>query len=74
LDQERDSLVAYTQAQGMPWQQYFDGQGWQNKLAQKYSVAAIPMNYLLDRRGIIVAKSLRGSDLQEAVAKTLANY
>ena len=74
LDSDRNALVNFTQASGMPWPQYFDGQGWQNKLAQRYGVDSIPANYLLDRRGVIVGKDLRGSDLKEAVAKALGSY
>ena len=55
----------------MAWPQYFDGQGWDNKLAKKYGVHSIPMDYLLDRHGIIIGKELRGEDLGEAVTKAL---
>jgi thiol-disulfide isomerase/thioredoxin len=73
LDQDQDALVKFTRAQGMAWPQYFDGKGWDNKLAAKYGVQSIPMDYLLDRHGIIIGKELRGEDLGEAVAKALAN-
>ena len=73
LDSDQNQLAAYTQAEGMSWPQYFDGQGWQNKLATRYGVSGIPANYLLDRRGIIVGKDLRGRNLKEAVARVLAN-
>ena len=72
LDNNRDALVNFTQAQGMAWPQYFDGQEWQNKLARLYGVNAIPMNYLLSRNGIIIGKDLRGAALGEAVAQALA--
>lgn len=72
LDDDRDELVNFTRAQGMAWPQYFDGMAWQNKLAVKYGVHSIPMNYLLDRHGVIVGKGLRGSHLGQAVAGALA--
>jgi thiol-disulfide isomerase/thioredoxin len=71
LDQNRSALVNYLPAHGMVWPQYFDGQGWDNKLAKKYGVDSIPMSYLLDRHGIIIGKELRGRALGEAVAKAL---
>jgi thiol-disulfide isomerase/thioredoxin len=71
LDENRDALVNFLPAHGMAWPQYFDGQGWDNKLAKKYGVHSIPMDYLLDRHGIIIGKELRGEDLGEAVAKAL---
>lgn len=74
LDQDRDKLVAYTQANNMSWPQYFDGQGWQNKLAQQYKIEAIPANFLLDRRGVIIGMDLRGSALGQAVARAVERY
>ena len=73
LDDSRDAVVNFTQAQGMVWPQYFDGQSWDNKLAKKYGVHSIPMTYLLDRHGIIIGKELRGEELGVAVAKALAD-
>ena len=71
LDDNREALVNFLPAHGMAWPQYFDGQGWDNKLAKKYGVHSIPMDYLLDRHGIIIGKELRGEDLGEAVTKAL---
>jgi thiol-disulfide isomerase/thioredoxin len=71
LDQNHDDLVNFTQAQGMAWPQFFDGQGWHNKLSTQYGVHSIPMDYLLDRHGVIIGKSLRGHALSDAVAKAL---
>jgi thiol-disulfide isomerase/thioredoxin len=73
LDDDQNAVVKFTQAQGMAWPQYFDGQGWDNKLAKKYGVNSIPMDYLLDRHGIIIGKELRGEELGQAVTKALAN-
>jgi len=56
----------------MTWVQYFDGLGWQNKLAVKYGVNSIPATYLLDGKGDIIGKDLRGEALDQAVAKALA--
>jgi thiol-disulfide isomerase/thioredoxin len=71
LDSDRNALATFTQANGMPWAQYFDGLGWDNKLAKKYNVRSIPMSYLLDRHGIILGKELRGRELVEAVGKAV---
>jgi thiol-disulfide isomerase/thioredoxin len=68
LDEDRAALANYVSAQGMMWPQYFDGQGWNNKLAKKCGVESIPTSYLLDRHGIIIAKGLRGAALGMVVA------
>ncbi len=72
LDDDLNALQAFTQKQGMPWQQYFDGLVWNNNLVKRYGVNSIPMDYLLDRNGVIIGKALRGAGLGNAVAKALA--
>jgi thiol-disulfide isomerase/thioredoxin len=72
LDSDREKLNAFIKERGMTWPQYFDGQGWQTKLAQEYGVNSIPATFLLDAEGKVIAKGLRGEALEEAVAKALA--
>ena len=56
----------------MTWPQFFDGNGWENKLSQKYGINSIPATYLLDQQGKIIASDLRGEALEAAVAQALA--
>lgn len=72
LDSDQKKLETFVQQKHMTWPQYFDGQGWQNKLAQQYGVNSIPATYLLDRQGKIIASGLRGENLETAIAAALA--
>jgi peroxiredoxin len=72
LDNDKDKLTSFIKEKNVNWPQYFDGKGWQNKLASKYGVNSIPSTYLLDGEGTIIGKSLRGNALEAAVAKALA--
>jgi thiol-disulfide isomerase/thioredoxin len=72
LDQDQAKLTEFTKSMGMTWPQYFDGQGWSNKLAGKYGIESIPATFLLDGNGKIIGKNLRGEALEEAVAGALA--
>src|SRR3989441_9826764 len=72
LDKEEAKLTSFTKEKEMTWQQYFDGKGWGNNLAAKYGVQSIPATYLLDGEGQIIAKDLRGEEMDGAVAKALA--
>jgi thiol-disulfide isomerase/thioredoxin len=72
LDSDKAKLDKFTKDKKMTWQQFFDGQGWGNKLAGQYGVNSIPATYLLDGEGKIIAKDLRGDALEAAVAKALA--
>ena len=72
LDQDEERLKSFTKDRNMPWQQYFDGKGWSNKLAQKYGIQSIPATFLVDGEGKIIGRDLRGEALDEAVNKALA--
>ena len=71
LDSDRAKLDKFIADRKLTWPQYFDGKGWQTKLAGVYGVNSIPATYLLDGEGKIIGKNLRGEALEEAVAKAL---
>jgi thiol-disulfide isomerase/thioredoxin len=71
LDRDRGAMEKYIKSSGMEWPQYFDGAGWNNTVAAKYKVRSIPATYLIDRHGKIRYRSLRGRDLEKAVAELL---
>jgi thiol-disulfide isomerase/thioredoxin len=73
LDTEQQPMLDFTKENNMPWPQYFDGLRWDNKLAMKYGIESVPMNYLLDGNGKIIGESLRGDALSDAVAKAIAD-
>jgi peroxiredoxin len=54
---------------GMGWVQVSDLKGASNEAAVLYGVESIPQNFLLDPNGIIVAKNLRGTALEEKLAE-----
>ncbi len=72
LDEDQLKLSGFTARYQMRWPQFCDGTMWKSKLAVKYGVNTLPANYLLDAEGKIIAKNLRGSQLEEAVAAALA--
>ncbi len=72
LDKDEEALNKFIKQKKMSWVQFFDGKGWQNKLATKYGINSIPATYLLDGEGKIIAKDLRGDALAAAVGKALA--
>ena len=53
----------------LTWTQVSDLQGWKNQVARLYGVESIPQNFLIDPKGVIVAKNLRGENL----IRTLSN-
>lgn len=72
LDQSRDKLDKYIASQEIAWPQYFDGKYWNNDIAVSYGIKSIPATFLVDKKGKIRYKSLRGRQLETAVAELLA--
>ncbi len=72
LDQDKDKMDAATKKHGMTWAQYFDGQGWKNKISSGFGIESIPAAWLLDKKGVLRETDLRGAALGTAVEKLLA--
>jgi len=71
LDDDREKLESYLQKEGITWPQQFDGKGWENEIAQRYSIQSIPATFLIGRDGVIVATDLTENALKAKVAALL---
>jgi peroxiredoxin len=58
---------------GLTWTQVSDLQFWDNAVARQYGIQAIPQNLLLDPNGKIVAKNLKGAELDRKLASIYSN-
>jgi hypothetical protein len=47
---------------------------WNNEAAAMYGVSSIPMSFLIDPNGIIVAKNLRGIELHRQLDKYVTSF
>jgi peroxiredoxin len=54
---------------GLTWTHVSDLKYWNNEAAKLYGVRAIPFNLLLDKDGKIIAKNIRGEELQNKLAE-----
>jgi thiol-disulfide isomerase/thioredoxin len=64
LDSNGEAWKAAIQADKLTWKNHVcDLKGWSNAAAALYKVTSIPMSFLLDENGVIVAKNLRGLEL-----------
>ncbi|MCX5753321.1 MAG: thioredoxin-like domain-containing protein [Candidatus Krumholzibacteria bacterium] len=72
LDNDREKFTGYLRENPkMEWPQLYDGKYWMSEYAQLYAVNSIPAAFLVDRKGIIRFKNVRGEALREAVMKLL---
>jgi len=58
---------------GLTWTHVSDLQFWDNAVAKQYGIQAIPQNLLLDPNGKIIAKNLKGEDLDKKLASIYSN-
>lgn len=68
LDKNKEQWMEAIKADGLVWEEHVsDLQGWRSPAAKKFNVRAIPMNYLINQDGVIIAKNLRGHQLAETL-------
>lgn len=75
LDDEksRKAWINAVKMDGIPWIQVSELKGFGSKAAVDYGVSAIPTNFLIDPSGKIVARNLRGQDLEKVLANLLGS-
>jgi thiol-disulfide isomerase/thioredoxin len=71
LDDSKDKWVKAIAADGLPWKHVSDLKGWKSAAGVAYGVESIPQTLLLDPKGHIVAKNLRGPELEAKIASLL---
>ncbi len=73
LDQPngKDAWLKAIKDDGLTWNHVSDLQFWNNEAAALYGVRAIPENFLIDPKGKIIAKDLRGAELEQTLAQVL---
>mgnify|MGYP006079685971 CR=1 FL=1 len=68
LDGKISSWESAIKKDGLKWDYHVsDLKKWQNEAAAMYGVSSIPMSFLLDENGIVVAKDLRGFALHRSI-------
>ncbi|NLI35325.1 MAG: redoxin domain-containing protein [Bacteroidales bacterium] len=64
LDSDAAAWAGAIRKLGISWPQMSDLKGWQSAGAALYNVRSIPATVLIDQNGKIIAKDLRGEELQ----------
>ncbi len=71
LDQTQNKWLEAIKADGLAWTHVSDLKYWSNAVAQLYQIQSIPANMLIDPTGKIIAKDLRGEDLNRKLKELL---
>lgn len=70
LDNDKAKWEAAIKQDKLEWTQVSDLKGWESVAARDYNISSIPANFLIDPSGKIVARDLRGPDLENVLAET----
>ena len=71
LDKKKESWIQAIAQDQLTWQHVSNLQFWQEPIAKAYGVRAIPATFILDETGKVVAKNLRGDDLEAKIKELL---
>ena len=72
LDRRKEDWVGAIEKDGLEWESHVsDLRGWKSVASAMYGVMGIPMNFLIDGDGIIVAKNLKGEYLDNKLKEFL---
>jgi len=71
LDRSKGAFDQTIIEYALTYPQIYDGV--EGPIASLYRIAGIPMTYLIDRKGIIHGKGLRGEDLRQAIETLLSD-
>ena len=71
LDKDKEAWLKAIKEDGLAWQQVSDLKFWNSAAVPLYNIEGIPFNVLLDPQGKIIAKELRGPDLENTLQQVL---
>lgn len=71
LDNEKEAWTKAVSDMGMTWTQVSELNGWNTRAVELFQVRAIPFMVVVDQKGTILEKGLRGPALEQFVSKQL---
>jgi len=71
MDKSADKWKEAIEKDKLNWKHVSHLKSWQEPIAKPFGVRSIPSTFLLDENGVIIAKNLRGQDLENKVRSIL---
>jgi peroxiredoxin len=69
LDEDAAAWKGAIEKNKLPWHQMSDLAGWKSAAVSVFSFSSIPHTVLIDPKGLIVAKDLRGEELKAKLSE-----
>ena len=71
LDENKQAWLQAIGQDGSNWKNVSDLKGFKSEIANEYGITAIPATFILDEENRIVAKNLRGKELEKKIEEML---
>ena len=71
FDRTKDAWVKAIKDDGLLWTQVSDLKGWGNEAGKLYGIQSIPQNILIGPDGKIIARNVRGQELQDKLKELM---
>ena len=68
-DEKKETLTEFLMREPMPWTHWWNGQ--EGGIMEDWEVTSFPTIYVLDAKGVIRFKNIRGKELEESVNELL---
>lgn len=71
LDQDKSKWLDAIKKDGLAWTHVSDLKYWNNQVAVQFGIQSIPANFLIDPKGVVIGRDLRGEDLVKILSANL---
>ena len=71
FDQNKEKWLEAIHNDNLTWTHVSDLKYWDNAVGKLYGIQSIPQNILIDPNGVIIARNIRGEELQRTLAEVL---
>lgn len=71
LDKNLERLKQFIRERNITWPQIIQTKEWNGEIVNLYNVSGIPRTYIIGKDGKIIAKDLRGEELEKEIAKLM---
>ena len=72
LDRTKEQWEQAVEDDNLLWTQVSNLNFWNDPIARRYSIRAIPQSFLINNEGVVIGKNLRGNDLEESIKFALS--
>lgn len=71
-DSDRDKLIGIMEEESITWRSWWDGGSTSGPIATRWNAVGWPTMYVIDSKGVIRYRDVRGQELDKAVDALLA--